>query len=451
MGNKNRRLVFTLLIIGLAACICIAGAGFLAAKYIYNQGPENLLSTVSCATFPVKPVIGDTNTQLDQIEEQIIAIRGLQPKNDVMRGFMNPVELRQHVTEDFFEDYTTEDARDDANVLSVLGLLEPDFNLVEFYTDLYSEQIAGFYDQETKEMYVIQDNQFGGPERMTYAHEYVHALQDQTYDLENGLNLNDESCEEDSERCAAISALIEGDASSTESTWYEANATRQDCQEVTAFYSTFQSPVYDSAPEFMKQDFLFPYLQGKDFVEALIEKGGRAAVDSAYTNLPVSTEQILHPEKYPADVPEVIDVPDLSAGLGDGWQEIDRGVMGEWYTYLILAYGIDPSIRLDSDDASKAAAGWGGDTYAAYFNPELNQTMLVMQTVWENQTEAQEFFKSLQDYNNRRFGQATQKEQYTWVAESQAGYQAIQDSTTTWIVAPDESVLSSARTILQLP
>lgn len=451
MNNKNRRLVFIVLILGLVACVCIAGTGIFAARYILDQGPENLLSTVSCAGFPDKPVIDDIDTQLDQIEEQVIAIRGLQPKNDVMRGFMTPEELRQRVTEDFFEDYTAEDARDDSNVLTVLGLLEPNFDLVEFYTELYSEQIAGFYDQETKEMYVIKDDIFGGPERMTYAHEYVHALQDQAYDIQNGLNYNDETCEEDSERCAAISALIEGDASSTERTWYEANATRQDCQEVTSFYSTFQSPVYDSAPEFMKQDFLFPYLQGKDFVDALIEKGGRAEVDEAYTNLPVSTEQILHPEKYPIDTPKVVNIPDLSTKLGDGWLEIDRGVMGEWYTYLILAYGNNPEARLEPEAAAKAAAGWGGDIYLAYFNADQNQTILVMQTTWENESEAQEFFNSLQDYNNKRFGQPSQKEQYAWMAEGQAGFQALQGSTTTWIVAPDEPTLANTRSILELP
>ena len=60
---------------------------------------------------------------------------------------------------------------------------------------------------------------------------------------------------------------------------------------------------------------------------------------------PVSTEQILHPEKYPPYKPIPVELPDLSSTLGADWVEIERNVMGEWYTYLILAHGKDASFR----------------------------------------------------------------------------------------------------------
>jgi len=41
---------------------------------------------------------------------------------------------------------------------------------------------------------------------------FTHVLQDQAYRLSEGLGLNDEACEADSEKCAATQALIEGDA-----------------------------------------------------------------------------------------------------------------------------------------------------------------------------------------------------------------------------------------------
>lgn len=451
MEPKNRRFLITCLILILVACLGVIVVGVLAAGYFSTHSTSDVLSTVSCFNFPDKSLAADKNTQMDQIEEQVIAIRGLKPKSDVNRGFLTTAELRQHVVDNFFKDYSAEDAQNDARELAALGLLNPDFDLIKFYTDLYSEQIAGLYDQETKEMYVIQDEQFGGPERMTYAHEYTHVLQDQNYDLENGLKLNEKACKEDSERCAAITALVEGDATTTESTWYKDDATKQDCQQITSFYSTLKSPIYDSAPEFMQQDFLFPYMQGKDFVQALIDRDGEVAVDDAFRDPPLSTEQILHPDKYPTEPPVTVNLPGLGSFLGNEWKEIDHGAMGEWYTYLIMAYGLNPVTRLDSDAAAKAAAGWGGDAYAVYFNAAQNQTVLVLQTTWDNQAEAQEFSKSFQDYCNQRFGQNTQKESNTWVGSQEASYFILQNSTSTWIVAPDEAIITTLKGALQLP
>ncbi|MGH2621772.1 MAG: hypothetical protein ACRDHG_14555, partial [Anaerolineales bacterium] len=150
--------------------------------------------------------------QMDQIQEEVVTLRGLQASGPVARALLSPEALRQYVTDDFLADYTEEEARDDARTLSLLGLMEPDYDLFNLYMELYSEQIAGFYDDELKQMFVVQGAGFRGVERITYAHEYTHALQDQHYDLRNGLGFNDEACEADSERCAAIQALLEGDA-----------------------------------------------------------------------------------------------------------------------------------------------------------------------------------------------------------------------------------------------
>ena len=54
----------------------------------------------------------------------------------------------------------------DALVLSTLGLLPNGFDLIDFYTELYSEQIAGYYDDEIGEMFVVQGEGFGGSENV---------------------------------------------------------------------------------------------------------------------------------------------------------------------------------------------------------------------------------------------------------------------------------------------
>jgi hypothetical protein len=392
----------------------------------------------------------DIAAQMDEIEEQVIELRGLTPNGEVDRALLSPAELRQHVTEDFLEDYTAEEARDDALTLAAFGLLEPEFDLYDFYIELFSEQVAGFYDDETTKMYVIQDQGFRGPQRLTYAHEYVHALQDLTYDIETGLGYSDEACEEDSERCAAIQALLEGDASFLEIEWFTNFSTRQDQREIQEFYSNYESPIYDRAPAFMREDFIFPYLSGQTFVEYLHNQGGWPAVDRAYANPPVSTEQILHPERYPDDVPIPVELPDLEETLGEGWREIDRGVMGEWFTYLILAFGLDEGARLDIAQAQAAAEGWGGDSYIVYYNEEAGQTVMVLHTQWESEGDANEFNLTFHEYAGQRFGSpVSQSAGFTaWESGGWTEFQ-INGEFTTWILAPDQETAQSIYSLIE--
>ena len=419
MSNK---VIITIVVIVVSACVLLSaglivgGAFLLRAQKNYNE-PTTVVVVPGDEPTTAAPTTGTTETpavdsglssevlaQMDEIQRQVSEIRGLPQKSELVRDLMTPEELNDTVVNDFFKDYTEEDAASDTEILSRLGLLESDFNLLQFYLDLYSEQIAGFYDSETKEMYVIAGEGFGGTERMTYAHEFNHALQDQTYDLENGLKLNDDYCETDTEYCAAVSALIEGDSTTAETFWFYQYATDQDRQDVFSFQEDYSSPVYDSAPAYMKEDFLFPYIQGQTFVQSLLDAGGWDAVDAAYANLPVTTEQILHPEKYPEDKPVAVDIPDLSAGLEGNWEEVDRNVMGEWYTYLILARGWNPQFVMEDDDAKEAAAGWGGDTYVYYSSTENNDYLFAWRSTWEGTTDTNDYYDLSRKYGLARWG-----------------------------------------------
>ncbi len=133
-----------------------------------------------------------------QIESQVSQIRELNASEPFSRELISETELEQIVKDDFFADYTDEDARKDVIELSTLGLLPVGFDLKQLYTDLYSEQIAGFYDDEIKTMYVVQGSGFGGSEKLTYAHEFTHVLQDQVYGFDDKLEMSEESCKADS-------------------------------------------------------------------------------------------------------------------------------------------------------------------------------------------------------------------------------------------------------------
>ena len=212
-------------------------------------------------------------------------------------------------------------------------------------------------------------------------------------------------------------------------------------QEIIDYINSLQSPIYDSAPAFMQEDFVFPYSKGLEFVQSFYDQGGWAAVDAIYQNPPVTTEQVLHPGQYPSDTPIPVDLPDLISILGDGWREISRNQMGEWYTYLILARGADANARLEDTTAQAAAAGWGGDEYLLLRNDANDLSAFVMKTVWDTRAEASQFADALQQYADARFGvSATQQgEALTWSYPD--GHSSFYHSgdTTIWVIAPDSS------------
>jgi hypothetical protein len=286
---------------------------------------------------------------------------------------------------------------------------------------------------------VVRGEGFEGPEHLTYAHEYTHALQDQNYDIDKGLQYNDETCDLDTERCAAIQSLIEGDATLSEFSWFQNYATTEDQQQIIEYINSLDSPIYDSAPAFLQDDFIFPYNMGLSFVQFFYGQDGWDAVDALYQDPPVSTEQILHPERYPADKPIPVDLPELSATLGDGWRELTRNQMGEWYTFIILARAADASARLDDTIAQEAAAGWGGDEYLVLHNADANTTAFVMKTQWDSDAEAGEFAEALEDYADARFGVSASRQGETLTWEYTDGYSSFLYSgdTTIWIIAPD--------------
>ena len=392
--------------------------------------------------------------QIDQIQSQVIEERGLQAVHPVPVILLSPDELRKNVTNNFLADYTDEEMADDVLELSTIGLLEPGFDMKPFYTELLSEQVAGYYDNDTQEMFIVQSQGFEGPEHLTYAHEYTHVLDDQNYDIKNGLNYNHDACENDSERCAAIQALLEGDASLSEITWFQNDANTQEQKQIIDFYNSMTStvyPVYDSAPAFLKDDFVFPYNQGLTFVQAIYDQGGWPAVDAIYKNPPVSTEQILHPELYPSDTPIPVELPDLATALGDGWREVSHNQMGEWYTYLILARAADANARLDDTTAQNAAAGWGGDEYKLLHNDATNSTAFMMKSIWDTPKDAEEFATAFQQYADKRFGvpAAQQGDTLTW--SYSGGYSSLYHSgdTTVWIIAPDSNTAQTLAGSLQ--
>ena len=242
--------------------------------------------------------------------------------------------------------------------------------------------MAGFYDTEAQKLFVIGDaDDFGAQKKVTYAHEYVHALQQQHFDIRKLA----EGVRGQAEAGAALRALIEGDATIIELQYMFLSLQSEDLQDILQFDEN--SPVFAGAPYVLRKQMLYPYVAGLSFVGALLQSGDTQVLNESYFDPPVSTEQILHPQKYfDREGPVEVVLPDLPATLGDGWATVDTSTLGEFFlrTYL--------ETQLDALDASAAAEGWGGDTYAIFTGPNQEQ-MLVVLAAWDTERDAQEFYR----------------------------------------------------------
>ena len=383
---------------------------------------------------------------MDEIEYQVIQLRGLRPTSPTHRRLLTESELQQEVLQELLQEYSPQEAEDEARVLALFGLLEPGYDLWALYQDLYSEQVLGFYDDASQQMSILSDADFDILERLTYAHEYTHALQDQTYDFQDALNFDDEACEANGDRCIAIQSLLEGDAMLLQSQWLRTYASMADIAGLYDLNAALESPVFSAAPEFIQQSMMFPYEQGASFVLRFYRQGLWAAVDDVYRNPPASTEQILHPTRYPDDVPIILELPDLENALPGEWREIGRSTLGEWQLMMML------SQFLPDTTASYVADGWGGDSYAAFHDDTRDRSAIVLITAWDTSSDATQYFNTMRNYGDGRFSNATFSWEFmSW--ETDAIYASLVRSSrqVMWILAPDSATESALRAAVSFP
>ncbi len=317
----------------------------------------------------------------DEIKANVSSTRELSPTADVPFRVLTEDDVRARF-ESELDDENRADLRESQALLALLGVIDPGIDLEKLFIDLNAEQIGGFYDLEEQAFYLVDRGESTASDQMTVAHEYVHALQDQHYDLsalkESGAN---------SDEKAAIRALVEGDATLAMLLYGDEHVILYDMMQSISEAGGMESTILDTSPAFIRENEVFPYLQGLDFVETLYDRGAWEAVDEAYQALPRSSEQILHPERYrQGDDPVEVTIPDLAGSLGGQWQEVDRDVMGELGLRLYLQEHVGPTM------AAMAAEGWAGDSYVLLRNGEQGPYLLVMQTQWDNQNEADQFW-----------------------------------------------------------
>ncbi len=342
---------------------------------------------------PAPTVTSGDSPIIQQIESDVVNLRGLQPKDSVPIQFLDQNALTALYVNRFNQDYLPSERESDQKLLTTLGVIGPNDNVMQILLGVLQEQILGLYNQDDKTMYLLADNgQFGAEEKDTFAEEYDHALQDQYYDLST---LAPEHPDND-DRSLAVQALIQGDATLMQRLWAQQNLTQDELSQLGQGGNT--SKLF-SAPLFLREQLLFPYSDGYNFVKQIYQTSGYAGVDDVFRDPPQSTAQILHIDKYRNHVtPVLVDLPDLSQGtLGDGWREISSNVFGELDLRLILTQ------MTDTTSGVRGASGWSGDRWELL--EKGGQQALVSKSVWDSDADATTFFQTFsQAMQNRYFG-----------------------------------------------
>ena len=326
---------------------------------------------------------------------------------------------------------------------ATMGIIDRDTNLYDLLLGLYGEQVVGLFDTEEEKLFLVKDaGGFGPADIVTYAHEFVHALQQQHFDIHS----TQEGLEDNSDASRAFHALVEGDATISEILYAFEHLSEEDLAAIgEAALSSVSSVALEAAPHVIQRGLYFPYVEGAQFVTALyFTENDWGLVNEAYADLPQSTEQVLHPEKYIfREEPATVDLPDLTAALGEGWTQVTRDTLGE---FLLMAY---LETDLAPEQAALAAEGWGGDSYSLLKGPQ-DQNLLYALITWDAEEDAQEFFDTFLDFMGARTGTEWAMlgdDEKTRVMElpDQSIFVQLDLAETLLIFAPDTDTLETAR------
>jgi len=376
-----------------------------------------------------------------EVLKETSEIRELSVLRPVKSGAQSRAAIEQMLIRNLDEQVTPAEMHATEVSLKKFGLAPNDFQYRPFIIKLLTEQVAGYYDPKVQKFNLADWLEVEG-QKPVMAHELTHALQDQHFNLRRFENWP----HGDSDAQLAAHSLVEGDATLAMTIYMARNPLV-----ALAFSRSLLTGVateqYNQAPRAIRESLIFPYLQGSEWSTQLFKRGGWTMVSNAFTKLPLSTEQILHPEKYfEYERPVKVVLPDLTSvlngsrkqtgnskqqtagsvdrrssgqrpigtagvspasthasGSSEGisrpslptvhrplptssWRRIDSDVNGEWTYYLIL----DQFLKAPAE-SKRAAAGWAGDRYAVYEGPN-NQVFIAQLSVWDTENDAREFF-----------------------------------------------------------
>ena len=380
--------VVVVLVVGVGAVFALSGDGEVVPEtsVVTDGGGESkLVETIEAAPEESIAVrLDKLNKLISDAKETIARVRDVVVVEGLGREFKDTDDL-DLITRGFFK---REDIRQDVfeagELYKSLGLMDEREDLEDILLGIQLQQVTAVYDDRAEKVYVVSDSPTIGPvEELGIAVAFMQTTQQELFDV---FELRKRAREGGSDQLRAVDALIKGDVS----------------QVMAAYFSTFSKdeaeilakPLADNklaqAPEVVQAANRFSRREGHDLVNTLFDRDGWVGVNQAYKRPPVSTEQVIHPEKYFAgEEPEVTTLPNFADKLGKGWQQMSSNTMGEFLLRTYLEQ------HLDTSQAADAAAGWGGDRYSLLNGPEAERLLLAT-VKWDTPEDSKQFYDAYQ-------------------------------------------------------
>ncbi|RRJ28899.1 Hvo_1808 family surface protein [Halocatena pleomorpha] len=307
---------------------------------------------------------------------RIEVIRGLEFDRDVSVRVISRAAYREQRKQ--FGLSSTNATEWTEQVWEALFLVDEPTNATEAVSDVYRGSVLGYYSEG--DIVIVSDSNTPRIDPYTLAHELTHALQDQQ------LTLNVRTETRDAQ--LAANGLVEGDANAVEYEYRHRCGGSWSCLPQPG-----QSADNADRNQGVYTTISMPYIQGPAFIRALSERGGWETVNDAYESFPESTEQIIHPARYPDERPESVRITDRSTG---NWQRFagspQEETVGEVSIYTMFrTNGVIPAPQNGRENYSHPlSAGWAGDRLVPYNNTD-GQNGYVWKTKWDTERDAKQF------------------------------------------------------------
>jgi len=321
-----------------------------------------------------------TEMLLHEVSGKIVQVRELSPPQSIPLKIVTLNWVEENWGRKFAEE-SSEELQVEEEIYKALFLIPQNLSLAEVMVEQAGATMAAVWEGD---LYVVREhfNPFDklSAER-TLAHEITHMMQEK-YFKGPDVRFHDE--------LQAWAALIEGDAGFTADKYIEEASGRPTISDSAASPSSSDKLSVAThllavkMPESLIELWLFRYRYGESFVSTLYKVGEWEKVNAAYVNPPITTEQILHPEKYLEGESFVL-VNSISLNSSD-WNLVKTERFGEHFIRVML------SSHIPRDYAINAAEGWRGDNFT-YYKKEENH-LFTWKIIWDTERDSVEFFDS---------------------------------------------------------
>ncbi len=331
----------------------------------------------------------DLLAQADEVLQKMSRLTGLPIKSPVHKKIVSREEVQKILLHNLHTEYTPQEIHVQEGTLRAFGLISKDFDFQKFIINFYTEQVAGFYDPQTKTMYMadwIPPNMQG----MVLSHELTHALQDQNFNLVQYMK----AVKHDDDAEAARQAVVEGYATAA---MFQTVLGDTPISAMSSFDTVLgplmrqqmtEFPIFSKAPFFFKLQALFPYIQGASFIAKGLRRKDWQGLNELFTSPPSTTKALYQPNVYFDHVAlPVVKLPGKTPlSSVPGLKQLDESTMGELGCNELVGQ------FLSEEKAAADCAAWMGDSYVVYEDPATQSYALLARTRWANADSALAFF-----------------------------------------------------------